>query len=181
MYSTHALFMCGHYFVQYGFIKVCIFYRFFWKLVFLSFRSFLCFLIQCEFYNHCYVAVGVRCSVFLFWNILLKQMLRQMFECRSYLIKYKKELLSFWVLKIPLIRGCSSDIASSYFSVQVKSRSMLHHGSRNLTLSLTLNLLLLLPSIVFYDKICVFIIIFTALSFLRVIHGLFIIWGGNVS
>ena len=24
--------------------------------------------------------------------------------------------------------GCSSDIASSYFSVQVKSRSMLHHG-----------------------------------------------------
>ena len=28
-----------------------------------------------------------------------------------------------------LQRGCSSDIASSHFSVQVKSRSMLHHGS----------------------------------------------------
>ena len=48
---------------------------------------------------------------------------------------------------------------------------MLHHGSvgviseqneRDLTLTLTLNFLLLLPSIVFYDKICVFIIIFTA-------------------
>ena len=42
---------------------------------------------------------------------------------------------------------------------------MLHHGSvgvsseynkGNLTLTLTLNLLLLLPSIVFYDKICVY-------------------------
>ena len=84
--------------------------------------------------------------------------------------------------------GCSSNIASSYFSVQVKSWRMLHHGSvgvsseqnkRNLTL--TLNLLLLLPSTVFYNKICVFIMIFTALSLLLLVHGLFIIWGGNVS
>ena len=60
-------------------------------------------------------------------------------------------------------------------------RRMLHHGSvgaswewnkRNLTLTLTLNLLL--HSIVFYNKICVFIIIFTDLSF-RIYHfyGLF--------
>ena len=63
---------------------------------------------------------------------------------------------------------------------------MLHHGwisggefRINLTLTLTLNLLLLLPSIVFYNKICVFIMIFKALSFLRLIHGLFI--RGNVS
>ena len=62
---------------------------------------------------------------------------------------------------------------------------MLHHGSvganskvkkRNLTL--TLNLLLL--SIVFHNKICVVIMIFTALSSLRLIHGLSFIWGGNV-
>ena len=48
---------------------------------------------------------------------------------------------------------------------------MLHHGSvgvsseKNkiiLTLSLTLNLNLLLPSIAFHNKICVFIMIFTA-------------------
>ena len=61
---------------------------------------------------------------------------------------------------------------------------MLHHGSvrvsselnkRNLTLTLRLNILLLLPSIVFYNKICVFIMIFTALLLLRLIHGLFII------
>ena len=50
--------------------------------------------------------------------------------------------------------------------------SMLHHGSvgvssewneRNLTLTLTLNLAL--PSIILHNKICVFITIFTALSF----------------
>ena len=61
-------------------------------------------------------------------------------------------------------------------SAQVKSRSMLHHGSvgaslkqnkRNLTLTLTLSLLL--PSIVFHNKICLYynfydIFIFTAYS-----------------
>ena len=80
------------------------------------------------------------------------------------------------------LRGCSSDIASSYFFRQIKVRSMLHHGSvgviseknkRNLTLTLTFKLLL--PSIVFYNKICVLIIILTALSFLRLIHALFLI------
>ena len=68
------------------------------------------------------------------------------------------------------------------FSVLVKSRSMLHHGSvessseynkRNLTLTLTFNVLL--PSNVFHNKIFVLIIIFMALSFLRLIHGLFFI------
>ena len=37
-----------------------------------------------------------------------------------------------------------------------------------------------LPSIVFHNKICVFTII-TALSFLWLTHGLFTIWGGNVT
>ena len=51
----------------------------------------------------------------------------------------------------------------------------------NLTLSLTLTLNFLLPCIVFDNKICVFIMIFMALSFLRVIYGLFFIWEENVS
>ena len=62
---------------------------------------------------------------------------------------------------------------------------MLHHGSvgasseynkRNLALTLTLTFNLLLPSIVLNNKICVFIMIFiTALSILRLIHGLFLV------
>ena len=43
------------------------------------------------------------------------------------------------------------------------------------------NLDLLLPSIVCQNKVCVFIMIFTALSFLWLIHCIFVIWGGNVS
>ena len=63
---------------------------------------------------------------------------------------------------------------------------MLHQGSvrassewnkRNLTLTLILNVIL--PSIAFHNIICVFIMIFKALSFLRVIHGLYFIGGGN--
>ena len=54
-------------------------------------------------------------------------------------------------------------------------------NKRILTLTLSLTLNLLLPSIVSYNKIFVLIMIFTALSFLRLIHGLFFIWGGNVS
>ena len=70
-----------------------------------------------------------------------------------------------------ILEGVSSGITSSYFFVQVNSRSMLHHVSvgaslkqnkSNLILTLTLNILL--PSIVFHNKICVFIIIFTDYS-----------------
>ena len=110
-------------------------------------------------------------------------------NCMLYLFLYLPiSFLKSIEKKISHLWGCSFDIASSYFFRQSKVRSMLHHGSlgtrseknkRNLTLRLTLNLLL--PSIVFYNKICVLIIIFTALSFLRLIHGLFLIWGGNVS
>ena len=87
-------------------------------------------------------------------------------------------------------KGCSSDIGSSYFSgpskVRSMLRSMLHHWSVKLSseenkTNLTLTLNLLLPSIVFYNKIRFFIMIFTVLSFLRFIYGLFLIWGGNVS
>ena len=65
---------------------------------------------------------------------------------------------------------------------------MLHQGSlgaiseqnkRNLTLNLTFNLLL--PSIVFYNKTCVLIMIFTALSFLQLIHALSPMCRGNAS
>ena len=76
------------------------------------------------------------------------------------------------------------------FSVQVKLRSMLNHGSvgassrynkRNLTPTLSIILNFLLPSIVFHKKTCVFIMIFMALSFIWIIHGLFIIRVRNVS
>ena len=40
-----TVFVWGHYFVQYGFIKVCIFYRFVWKTIFFVFMGFLCFLL----------------------------------------------------------------------------------------------------------------------------------------
>ena len=68
------------------------------------------------------------------------------------------------------------------FPVLVKSRSMLHHGSveasseynkRNSTLTLTFNVPL--RSNVFHNKIFALIIIFKALSFLRLIHGSFFI------
>ena len=88
--------------------------------------------------------------------------------------------------------GCSSDIAYSYFLHPSKFWSILYHGSvgtssewnqRKLTLALTLDLIL--PPVVFHivvhNKICVFILIFTELSFSRLIHGLFFIRGGNFS
>ena len=56
---------------------------------------------------------------------------------------------------------------------------MLHDGSigdsseqNKIKLTLTLNLLL--PSIVFHNKICVFVMIFRDSSFSRLIHGLFL-------
>ena len=78
--------------------------------------------------------------------------------------------------------GAHPTLPSHIFSILVKSRSMLHHGSvaasleynkRNLTLTLTFNVPL--PSSVLHNKIFAFIIIFMALSFLRLIHDLFFI------
>ena len=88
-------------------------------------------------------------------------------------------LINYFKLLTDIQEGVHLTLPLHIFSIQVKSRSMLHHGSvgeslkqnkRNLTLALTLNLLL--PSIVFHNKICVKIRIFTALSFLRLIHAL---------
>ena len=85
------------------------------------------------------------------------QILGFLFVCfQQFWSIFNDEKLLFIVLQ----RGCSSDIASSHFSVQVKSRSMLHHGSvgvsseqnkRNLTLTYHYYLLLF-----FYDKICLY-------------------------
>ena len=44
----HALFVCDHYFFQYGFIQVCIFYRFFWKTSILPFGTFCIFCLFVE-------------------------------------------------------------------------------------------------------------------------------------
>ena len=41
--AFYALFFRSHFFVQYGFIQVCIFYLFFWKTSFLSFCAFCVF------------------------------------------------------------------------------------------------------------------------------------------
>ena len=45
--------MCGHYFAQYGFIKVSIFYWFFWKTSFLPFCAFCIFCLFCVEFNAC--------------------------------------------------------------------------------------------------------------------------------
>ena len=73
-YFTHY---CGHYFIQYGYIQVFIFYRFFWKASFLSSCAFRVFYLFCvefdvnlhKLHNICIInvfVVGVRCSVLLF-------------------------------------------------------------------------------------------------------------------
>ena len=46
-YKFHVLFVCGHYFVQYGLIYVYIFYQFCWKTSFLSFCAFCVFCLFC--------------------------------------------------------------------------------------------------------------------------------------
>ena len=78
-----------------------------------------------------------------------------------------------------ILPGCSSDITSSNFFRPSKVTELVtlrvSEGEFKKKLNLNPNPYLLLPSIVFHNKICVFIIIFTALSFLRHIHGLFII------
>ena len=75
---SYALFVCDHYFIQYGIIQVCIFYLYsFGKLFFLFFLTFLRFLpvscrIRCNLhkpYNNCIIIVcitGVRNYVFVF-------------------------------------------------------------------------------------------------------------------
>ena len=79
-------------------------------------------------------------------------------------------------------RGCSPDIAFSYFFRPSKVGSMLHHESvwaslqqnkRNLILAKTLTLKFPSPFIIFHNKNYVFIMVFAALSFLRLIYGFF--------
>ena len=90
------------------------------------------------------------------------------------------------------IGGCSSDFASLFYfwaskvAEHVTSRvgeTSLKQNKRNLKKpNPNPNLVKgIITFIVFHNKIYVFIIIFTAFSFLRLIHGLFTIWGGNVS
>ena len=97
-------------------------------------------------------------------------------------------LYKFWL--VTTMEGVHLVLPPQIFSAQVKSRSILNHASLgpaselkkiNLTLNLTLTLKVPLPSIAFHNKILVLIMIFTALSFLRLTHGLFFTWGGNVS
>ena len=66
----HALFVCGHYFVQYWFIEACIFYRFFWESSFLFFFMLFWIVslnwIQCnpnKLYNICCIIMNVYKSI----------------------------------------------------------------------------------------------------------------------
>ena len=72
------IFVCGHYFVQYGFMLVCIFYQFFWKTRFsflFAFRG-VSKWNQCNLrklynnYNHCLCKYQVLCIFVLtyFWK-----------------------------------------------------------------------------------------------------------------
>ena len=64
----YILFACGHYFVQYGFIYVCIFHLFFWKTRLSSFSIFSAF---CLFYvlNSIWSIIQV---LFLFFPHLIR-------------------------------------------------------------------------------------------------------------
>ena len=72
----YALFLCGNYFIPYGFIRVYIFHLFFWKSFFFCISALLVFSACSEFdltlINFCNICiiiiyiVGVRYSVFLF-------------------------------------------------------------------------------------------------------------------
>ena len=74
--------MCGHYFIQYGFIQVCTFYLFFWKTSFFClpvlFVFSACFEFDVIFLNFCNICIiiiyilGVRYPVFLFLLIIFQ-------------------------------------------------------------------------------------------------------------
>ena len=129
----------------------------------------------------------------MIWNFSLDIILILLWNAvyRLHQLKFDgwHKILSFWQSSNFLsptsecnsyYRGCSYDTASSYFFRASEVWSILHHGSvgasseKNewnliLILTLTVTLNLLFPSIVFHNKICVFIVIFMALSFVRLI------------
>ena len=94
----HASLVCSHYIVQYGFIKVCIFW-FFWKSSFFVFLRFLCFLPVLFHYLH-----SSRCHVLCFVFTYFKQFFKIDIHHKNLIIAFNKkhgsrELLSFWDLK----------------------------------------------------------------------------------
>ena len=55
----YALFLCGHYFIQYGFIQVCIFYLFFGKTIFFVFTA-------CSDFNELFINFCNICNHYLY-------------------------------------------------------------------------------------------------------------------
>ena len=67
----YVSFVCGHYFVQYRFMQVCIFYLFFWKPRFLSVNV-CCFLLwKIRTFEREFVLQTCSCIFENFWNMQL--------------------------------------------------------------------------------------------------------------
>ena len=91
--------------------------------------------------------------------------------CTNVEILYAQSFLCF-----SHITGNGMGVHLTLFIHPSKVWSMLNHAPMGMSseyLIQTLTLNLLLPSIVFHNKICIFIRIFKVLSFLQLIHSLF--------
>ena len=124
----YALFVCGHYLVQYRFIQVCIFYLFPYITVFFVFLRFLCFLpVLNSTYSHLIYIATIR-YFFLFLSITshLNNLWEQIHVIKTWLQLLIKSMLpgSFWVLKILFIRKiwniykmrhCKRNLIGKYF------------------------------------------------------------------
>ena len=113
-----ALFLRGHYFIQYGFIQVCTFYLFFWKTSFFClpvlFVFSACFEFDVIFMNFCNICIiiiyilGVRYPVFvLTYHFSIKQFVRTDTGHKNLITAINKKNMppgSFWFLQIPFIK-----------------------------------------------------------------------------
>ena len=107
----HSLFVCGHYFVWCGFIKVCIFYRFVWITSFFVFLSLLCFLpvlrrIRCKLYKLFNIVSSLftynRCQVlYVFVHTYLKRFVKTDTHHKNLSVTLNKSmpLESFWAFE----------------------------------------------------------------------------------
>ena len=116
--------MCGRYFVQCGFIKVCIFFQFFWKARFLVFLwAFCIFCLFCVEFDVSFIVnflalhkrclQSSRCQLFyVFVLFYLKQFFKTDTHHKNVSIALNKSmplesfwaLKNFWLLKVPFIK-----------------------------------------------------------------------------
>ena len=122
--------------------------------------------------------------IMFFFNIRHKQLYKKIKLLPETIKDYTITEKSYYFLWVEVVH---LTFPPQIFVRACKVWSMLHHRSvglaqnnikETLTLNLTFNLLLLYMD--FHNNICAFIMIFTAWPFLRLIHGLFFMSGGNV-